>query len=288
MSEMSIPPITDDPRDLRSRIADWRRAGERIALVPTMGALHAGHLALVEEAAKHGERVVVSIFVNPTQFAPHEDFDQYPRDLEGDAAKLGTMGVDLIYAPTIDAMYPTGHQTTVSVKGLSQPMEGAHRPHFFDGVTTIVSKLFIQVAPDVAVFGQKDYQQLLVIGQMTRDLDLPVEVIGLPTVRETDGLALSSRNAYLSEDERRIAVELSRTLIGISDRLAGGAAFGELGEAAKARLETLGFDAPDYLDFRDAETLQPIERADRPGRLLVAARLGKTRLIDNMPVPVAV
>ena len=272
---------------LRARVAVWRQAGERVALVPTMGALHAGHLALAEAAKKQADRVVVSIFVNPTQFAPHEDFDQYPRDLDRDLEALSPYKIDAVYTPTPAIMYPQGHQTTVTVGAIAEPMEGAYRPHFFAGVTTVVAKLFTQCAPDIAFFGEKDYQQLLVIKQMARDLDLPVEVVGHPTIREADGLALSSRNAYLSAEQRAVAAELPKTLQDLAVKLAAGEAFAEHVEAAKKHLQTMSFDAPDYLDFRDAETLENLATATRPGRLLVAVKLGTTRLIDNLPVAVA-
>ncbi|MEO0391690.1 MAG: pantoate--beta-alanine ligase [Pseudomonadota bacterium] len=282
------PVMLATPTAVRAQVAAWRTAGERIALVPTMGALHAGHLALVEAAKAQADRVLVSIFVNPTQFAPHEDFDQYPRHLDRDLQALSTLGVDGIYTPTRALMYPQGHQTTVSVSGVAHPMEGEYRPHFFSGVATIVAKLFIQCAPDLAVFGEKDYQQLLVIRQMARDLDLPVTVVGHPTVREADGLALSSRNAYLSVDQRAVAAHLPQTLHHIAAGLAAGKAFADFEKEAKERLRAVGFEPPDYLDFRDAETLEPLDRATWPGRLLVAAKLGQTRLIDNLAVPVVV
>ena len=282
-----LEPCTTVPA-LRALVASWRAAGERVALVPTMGALHAGHLALVKAAKAQADQVLVSIFVNPTQFAPHEDFDQYPRDLERDLAVLSEQGVDGVYTPTPTIMYPEGHQTTVTVGAVAAPMEGEYRPHFFAGVATVVAKLFTQSAPDIAIFGEKDYQQLLVIRQMARDLDLPVEVIGHPTIREDDGLALSSRNAYLSAEQRAAATHLPQTLQQLAERLAVGEAFDALVGAAKEHLRVVGFETPDYLDFRHAETLEPLNHATRPGRLLVAAKLGSTRLIDNLPVPVAV
>ncbi|MEM6903856.1 MAG: pantoate--beta-alanine ligase, partial [Pseudomonadota bacterium] len=252
----------------------------------TMGALHEGHLALVDAALAQADLVVVSIFVNPAQFAPHEDFDRYPRDLTGDAEKLAQRGVALIYAPDRAVMYPDGYQTTVQLGPIAAPMEGRFRPGFFTGVATVVSKLLLQVEPNVAVFGEKDYQQLCVIKQLVADLDIDVEINGRPTEREPDGLALSSRNAYLAPSERLAAPQLHRGLQTIATELAAGKAFAPLQDAAITALKTAGFEAPDYLDLRDAETLMPLVAAgDRPGRLLVAAKLGSTRLIDNIPVP---
>ncbi|MBV6633150.1 MAG: pantoate--beta-alanine ligase [Alphaproteobacteria bacterium] len=279
------PPIAPDVAAIRGYVRRWRAAGQRVALVPTMGALHEGHLALVDAALSLADLVVVSIFVNPAQFAPHEDFDQYPRDLEGDAAKLAERGVSVIYAPDRSIMYPDGHQTSVSLGAVAEPMEGAHRPIFFTGVATVVTKLLLQVEPHIAVFGEKDYQQLAVIKQMVRDLDIDVEISGRPTEREADGLAMSSRNAYLSQAERQVAPRLNAELQAIAQALANGQPFAPLQEASVKALVGAGFDQPDYLDLRDAETLAPMEQAgDRPGRLLVAAKLGKTRLIDNIPV----
>lgn len=281
-----MPAILDNLSALRRTVADWRAAGQRIALVPTMGALHDGHLSLVRAAHERADRVLVSIFVNPTQFAPHEDFDRYPRDLAGDSARLAPVGVDAIYAPTVAAMYPPGHETRVTPGRIAEPMEGTFRPGFFTGVATVVAKLLIQTGPDVALFGEKDYQQLQVIRQLAHDLDLPVEIVGCPIVRETDGLAMSSRNAYLSPADREAACTLCRVLNQTAGQLATGQPFAALHHPALAEIVAAGFDQPDYLDLRDAATLEPLERAgDRPGRLLVAARLNGTRLIDNLAVP---
>lgn len=209
---MTTPPIVRTVPDLRARVAAWRAAGERVAVVPTMGALHAGHISLLDVARGRADRVIATVFVNPTQFAPHEDFDRYPRDEAADAAKLAAGGCNLLYAPDRSVMYPEGFSTVVEVAGVTAPLEGAFRPHFFAGVATVVAKLLIQAGADVAVFGEKDYQQLLLIRRMARDLDLPVEIVGAPTLREADGLAMSSRNAYLSAEERAVAARLNVVL----------------------------------------------------------------------------
>ena len=269
---------------LRERVAGWRKQQERIALVPTMGALHRGHLALVEAARRRCERVVASLFVNPKQFGPREDFTAYPRDEAADLAKFREAGVDLVFAPTVEEMYPAGFVTAVRVAGIGDELEGAHRPGHFDGVATVVSKLLLQCLPDIAYFGEKDYQQLLVVRRMTRDLDIPVKIEGVATVREPDGLALSSRNVYLSSEERRIAPLLYRVL---NDTAAALAANPENVAATLqnglAELRQAGF-APDYLELRDAADLSRMSRLDRPARLVAAAHLGRTRLIDNIPV----
>jgi pantoate--beta-alanine ligase len=272
---------------LRERVAGWRKQQERIALVPTMGALHRGHLALVEAARRHCERVVASLFVNPKQFGPREDFTAYPRDEAADLAKFREGGVNLVFAPTVEEMYPAGFVTAVRVAGIGDELEGAHRPGHFDGVATVVSKLLLQCLPDIAYFGEKDYQQLLVVRRMARDLDIPVKIEGIATMREPDGLALSSRNVYLSPEERRIAPLLYRVL---NDTAAALAANPENVAATLqnglAELRQAGF-APDYLELRDAADLSPISQLDRPARLLAAAHLGRTRLIDNIPVDAA-
>lgn len=266
-------------------VADLRAAlknAGRIGMVPTMGALHDGHLSLVREARNHADRVVVSIFVNPIQFAPNEDFDAYPRTLDADLEKLGDQA-DLVFAPNAREIYPQGYATTLNVGGPSAGLESDFRPHFFSGVATVVAKLLIAAAPDIAVFGEKDYQQLQVVRQMVRDLALPVEIVGAPTLREADGLALSSRNAYLSPDERKIAGRLNVIL---KDAIAR-ARQGDIGGAqawATASLQEAGFDAVDYVAIRDAQTLAPVAVLERPARILAAARIGKTRLIDNMAV----
>jgi pantoate--beta-alanine ligase len=249
-----------------------------------MGALHRGHLDLVRLARARCRRAVVSIFVNPAQFAPHEDFERYPRDEAGDLAKLAGVGCDLVWAPDGRLMYPAGFATRIVPSGAAEGLESEFRPHFFAGVATVCCKLFTQVAPDIAVFGEKDYQQLCVVGQMVRDLDLPLEIVAMPTVREPDGLALSSRNAYLSPDERKAAPALYGAIRTIAEVAAeGGIVAGAVAEG-RARLEEAGFKV-DYLEVRDAETLQaPSPGAQRPLRVLVAAWLGKTRLIDNVGI----
>ncbi len=272
--------------DLRARVAGWRAAGERIGLVPTMGALHDGHLSLVRRARQAAPRVVATIFVNPTQFAPNEDFDAYPRDEARDAGLLASVGCDLLYAPTPDQIYPEGFATTVTVAGVSEPLDGQTRPSHFAGVATVVAKLLIQAAPDVAVFGEKDYQQLLVIRRLVRDLDLPVEIIGAPTIRTQDGLARSSRNAYLTEDQRQVASQLNLILAQAAAALAGGADVAGVEQRATDALIQAGFDSVDYVEARSAEDLARLGPGplNGPARVLAAARLGRTRLIDNMAV----
>lgn len=265
--------------ELRRSLAAWRRAGEAVALVPTMGALHAGHLALVSRARTVAHRVVASVFVNPTQFGPGEDLSRYPRDPAGDRRKLAEAGCDLVFMPTVAEMYPDGFAVRVDPGPLAETLEGRSRPGHFAGVATVVAKLLLQAAPDVAVFGEKDYQQLLVIRRIARDLDIPVRIEGVATVREGDGLALSSRNAYLTPDERARAPMLHRTLREVARRVRGG------DDTASAwGLRTLldaGFAKVDYLEVRDAETLEP-PRPGAPARVLAAAWLGRTRLIDNI------
>ena len=270
---------------LRRALAPFRRKAERIALVPTMGALHRGHLALVRQAQRRADRVVVSIFVNPTQFAPHEDFGSYPRRFATDIAALTQAKVDLVWAPSAAVMYPEGFATRLAPEGAAiAGLEDKFRPHFFGGVATVVAKLFTQVAPDVALFGEKDYQQLRVVTQMAKDLDLPLKVIGVPTVREKDGLALSSRNLYLSDSERRVAPILYRVLRATAARIKQGEPIEIVLEEGCVEIARAGF-ALDYLEARHALTLAPIAaRKDGPIRLLVAAKIGKTRLIDNLGV----
>lgn len=271
---------------LRARVAEWRAAGtEQVALVPTMGALHLGHLALVKAARARAQHVVVSLFVNPTQFGPNEDFARYPRDELADARALEAAKADLLYAPTVEEIYPEGFATTVTVPDLSAEMEGAVRPHHFAGVATVVAKLLNQAQADVAFFGEKDYQQLLVIRRLARDLDIPTRIVGVPTVRDVDGLALSSRNAYLGPEERKIAPTLYRTLRDIAAALgAGQGPSADLLAHARLSLVQAGFAGVDYLDLRDAETLLPVDQITRPARLLAAVRLGKTRLLDNLAI----
>jgi pantoate--beta-alanine ligase len=268
---------------LRSAVARLRRGGHAIALVPTMGALHAGHLALVRLARARGRRVIVSIFVNPTQFAPHEDFANYPRTLKQDVAAL--TGVDLVWAPPIETMYPKGFATRIVPDGPAQAkLEDAFRPHFFGGVATVVTKLLTQCAPDVAIFGEKDYQQLLVIKRLVADLDLPVKIVGAPIAREKDGLAMSSRNAYLSDTERTRAPKLFHVLKDCARRIADGEGIARVLDESAHALESEGF-LVDYLEARHAQTLAKVHAAkDGPIRLLAAAKLGRTRLIDNIAV----
>jgi pantoate--beta-alanine ligase len=269
---------------LRRAVAGWREAGERIALVPTMGALHEGHLALVRLARRRADRVVVSIFVNPTQFAPNEDFSAYPRPFKEDSSKLRGLA-DLIFTPSVDEMYPAGSATTVSLAGpAAVGLEDRFRPTHFQGVATVVAKLLIQAMPDVAIFGEKDYQQLKVVTRMARDLHLPSRILGGATVREPDGLALSSRNRYLSPEERARAPRLHAVLRDCAAAIRAGAEPAEATAKAGEALAAAGF-AIDYVEARHAETLAPLGApAGEPIRLLGAARLGRTRLIDNIPV----
>jgi pantoate--beta-alanine ligase len=271
---------------LRRTVTQWRDAGETIALVPTMGALHEGHLALVRLARRRADRVVVSIFVNPAQFAPSEDFSTYPRTFDTDVALLAREKADLVWAPqSVTVMYPEGFATRIVPEGpATAGLEDRFRPDFFKGVATVVAKLFTQVMPDIAVFGQKDYQQLKVVTRMARDLDLPLKVIGAPTVREKDGLAMSSRNVYLSAEERAVAPLLHRVLELCAEKIAKSRSTATILSEGREAIERGGF-VLDYLEARHAETLAPIASIkDGPVRLLVAARLGKTRLIDNIGV----
>jgi pantoate--beta-alanine ligase len=273
-------------RELRAQVAAWRAEGERVALTPTMGALHEGHLSLVRLAREHAGRVVASVFVNPTQFAPHEDFAAYPRDEARDAALLAGAGCDLLYAPGVEEMYAPGFATTVTVAGVSGPLEGASRPTHFAGVATVVAKLLVQAGPDVAVFGEKDFQQLQVIRRLTTDLDLSVEIVGAPIVREPDGLAMSSRNAYLTPDERPVAATLNRVLTDAVGALRAGQLVDGVEAAAVAALAAAGFARVDYVEVRrplDLARLGP-GPLDSPARILAAAVVGRTRLIDNMAV----
>ena len=285
MSPFDLPIVRTVP-ELRARVRGWRAEGERIGLVPTMGALHEGHLSLVRRAKQSAGKVVATLFVNPTQFAPGEDFAAYPRDEGRDAELLASVGCDLLYAPGVEAIYPRGFATTVSVAGVSAELEGAARPTHFAGVATVVAKLLIQAEPDVAVFGEKDYQQLMVIRHMARDLDLPVEIVGAPTVREQDGLARSSRNAYLSEDERNLAGRLNVVLAAMAGALASGVAVEEAEQAARQGLRDMGIKDVDYIEARGAEDLRRLGPGpvQVPARVLAAVRIGRTRLIDNMAV----
>ena len=277
--------VVRDIDSLRRRVASWRGALRSVALVPTMGALHAGHLALVERAKALADAVVVSIFVNPTQFGPDEDLGAYPRPEAEDWERLDQVGVDLLYRPDGAAMYPDGFQTNVTVEKVSQGLCGDHRPSHFDGVATVVTKLLLQALPDIALFGEKDYQQLIVIEQAVQDLNIPVDVIGVPTVRDEDGLALSSRNAYLSAEHRRIAPALYKELSAAADDIAAGAAIKERCAAAVDALTQAGFSSVDYVEARDAKTLASFTSGESKGRVLGAAWLGQARLIDNVAIP---
>jgi pantoate--beta-alanine ligase len=280
---MSGPHISPTIADLRVRVKDWRRQGLSVAMVPTMGALHEGHLSLMREALSRADRCIVSIFVNPAQFAPTEDLDKYPRQLERDIERLAEVGVQLAFTPTPAEIYPAGFATKVSVAGPSAGLETDFRPHFFEGVATVVTKLLLQAAPDCAVFGQKDYQQLCVVQQLCRDLDIPVEIIGAPTVRDEHGLAMSSRNAYLDEAQLTIARKLNVILRTASSAISSGADPEQ--EAAKAGQALLdaGFRSVDYVAARESGSLGPWQPSTE-GRLLVAAWLGSTRLIDNVEI----
>jgi pantoate--beta-alanine ligase len=279
-------PIVRTVADLRAQVRAWRAAGQRIGFVPTMGALHEGHLSLVRLARTRADRVVASVFVNPTQFGPNEDFDAYPRDEARDAGLLAAAGCELMFAPTVAEMYPEGASTTVTVGGVSEPLDGQARPGHFAGVATVVTKLLNQCGPDVAVFGEKDYQQLQVIRRLVRDLDIPVEIIGGPTARAPDGLALSSRNAYLTETERDLAPALHRALQAAAQALRAGGRVDAAEAAALASIRAAGFGSVDYFEVRGADDLARLGPGPVNGsaRLLAAARIGKTRLIDNIAV----
>jgi pantoate--beta-alanine ligase len=268
---MATPPILRSIAELRRTVNSWRKDGATVGLVPTMGALHDGHLSLVRRAREQCSKAVVSIFVNPTQFGPNEDFNRYPRDLTGDANKLATVGADAIFAPEVVEMYPPGAATTVTVSFLTEGLCGPFRPGHFQGVATIVTKLLLQCLPDAAFFGEKDYQQLQVIKQLARDLDVPVRIEPVATYRENDGLAMSSRNAYLKPEERKLAPLVYKVLTAATAR-------------GKQELLQAGFARIDYLDVVDASTLKLIEHAEQPARVAAAAFLGQTRLIDNVPV----
>jgi pantoate--beta-alanine ligase len=271
---------------LRAQIGQWRAENASVALVPTMGALHEGHLSLVRLARSKADRVVASLFVNPAQFAPGEDLEAYPRDEQRDAALLAAAGCDRLYAPDISQIYPTGFATTITVSGVAEPLEGLLRPGHFAGVATVVAKLLIQTTPDVAVFGEKDYQQLQMIRRLTTDLDLPVRILQGPVVREKDGLALSSRNAYLSPSQRAAAPALYRALLEAARQLSQGGRIDVAEAEATAAVFSAGYDAVDYVEVRDAESLVRLGPAalDCPARLLAVARMGHTRLIDNLVV----
>lgn len=275
-----IMQIITTQKDLKSATKAFKTNGYTIGYVPTMGALHEGHLSLVDLAKTKSDKIIVSIFVNPTQFAPHEDFATYPRDIEGDARQLAALGIDVIYAPSEDEMYPDGQHSAIKAGYAAKGLETDFRPHFFDGVVNIVARLFDHVAPDIAVFGEKDYQQLCVIREMVNTLHLPITIIGAPIVRDNHGLALSSRNAYLSPEELEIARTLNKVLLQAKDDIEGGTAFEE--NTYKDMLLQSGFDSVDYISYCAANTLSGNVENITHGRILAAAWLGKTRLIDNI------
>lgn len=268
--------------EIRDVVSNWRRCGETVALTPTMGALHEGHLSLVDIAKANADRVVATIFVNPLQFAPHEDFDAYPRDLDSDLEKLKARGCDVVFTPERASLFADDFSTNISISGVGENHCAVTRPHFFDGVATIVTKLFMIVRPDIAVFGEKDFQQLAVIRRMVRDLDVDIEIVGAPIRRESDGLAMSSRNLYLTPEERAAAPVLYQTLVQ-SAEAAAGADWRAIRDGAIETLKDAGFGPIDYINLVDASSLEEIDRADRPARILAAAWLGRTRLIDNVP-----
>lgn len=288
MSNVAIEPnsaiqIVRTVADLRTRIAAWRAAGDRIGLVPTMGSLHEGHFSLVAASRAITDRTCVTLFVNPKQFGPNEDFETYPRDEKTDAAALEARGVDLLYIPDMGEIYPDGFTTAVTVAGIGDKLEGAFRPGFFTGVATVVTKLLLQAAPDDAFFGEKDFQQLCVIRRLTEDLNIPVEIHGCPIVREPDGLALSSRNAYLSATERAIAPALQQALTVFRDKLREGVPVGVAAEQARDAVLVAGFAKIDYLSLYDPATFEEADHIAPEARILAAVWLGTTRLIDNIP-----
>jgi len=283
--------LTDAVRsraELQQQIRAWRQAGETIGFVPTMGALHGGHLSLVQKARTKVTKTVASVFVNPTQFAPGEDFDTYPRDESADRAKLDSAGCDLVYLPTVEEMYPEGTRTNVRVEQMSDLLDGIYRPHFFYGVATVVARLFLHVQPDVAVFGEKDYQQLQIIRRMVKDLGFPIEILGGETTRDSDGLAQSSRNLYLSPEQRRAAGAMQAALHRASVRLSLGATPSDVLEEARRLIMASGFTEMNYVSLVDPDSLKDLPDVPLPAgtvaRLLGAAWLGKTRLIDNISV----
>lgn len=278
------PAVFHTVADLRAFVKDARAAGQTVALVPTMGALHEGHLTLARAGLKRADVVIATVFVNPTQFGPNEDFAAYPRQLDADVEKLAAEGVQAVFAPAVEEMYPEGAATTVSVRGVTETLEGVCRPGHFDGVATVVTKLLLQALPDIALFGEKDYQQLQLIKRLTADLDIPVEIVGVPIVRDPQsGLALSSRNAYLSAAELEQAGALNKTLFAMADKIAAGEPLDSVQDWGMAQIRAAGFEKIDYLEIRDAATLVPVaEKADKPLRILVAAFCGKARLIDNV------
>ncbi len=280
---MSVP-IVRTLAELRATVADWRRDGAMVAVVPTMGALHEGHLSLVHAALEKADRVIVTLFVNPKQFNDATDLAAYPRTEDDDAAKLAPLGAHMLYAPDAEEIYPEGFATTVSMGGVSEGLCGAGRPGHFDGVATVVAKLFLQTGADLAFFGEKDFQQLQVVRRMARDLDIPIRIVACPTVREADGLAMSSRNVRLSPVERAKAPKLAEVLAATAKRLAQGAPVTAMLDEARTAILAAGLDRLEYLELRAADSLASLDVLDRPARLLVAAWLSETRLIDNLGV----
>ena len=270
--------------ELRDCVTNWRKKNKTIGLVPTMGGLHDGHLTLVERSKLHADKTITSLFVNPSQFAPHEDFATYPRNELADSEMLEASGNDLLFAPNVSEIYPDGHLTRIDVQGLSQILEGEFRPYFFTGVATVITKLLLQALPDVAIFGEKDYQQLCVIQTLVRDLDIPVGIIGAKTIREEDGLAMCSRNLYLTAKERKIAPRLYQVISKVAKNVRAGDPPVNQRSWAEAELTKAGFGAVDYVAVRDAPTLDSVSDASRPARVLAAAYLGRTRLIDNVAI----
>lgn len=281
----AVLPVIRDVVSLRRQVAEWRRAGEIIGIVPTMGALHDGHLVLVEHARRSCTRTIATLFVNPLQFNATDDFKSYPRDEEADRRMFASAGVDVLFAPAVDEVYPAGFDTSVTVGALARPLCGATRPGHFQGVATVVTKLLMLTLPDYAYFGEKDYQQLLVIRRLVADLNMPVRIAGVPTVREPDGLAMSSRNRHLSPDERRIAGTIPRLLASLADDIAAGGDIAEALISGRTALFEAGIDRLDYLECGDGETLEPVRTRVAGSRLFVAAFVGKTRLIDNWQIP---
>ncbi|RUV97432.1 pantoate--beta-alanine ligase [Mesorhizobium sp.] len=280
---MSVP-IVRTVAELRATVAEWRREGARVGVVPTMGALHEGHLSLVRAALAKAERVIVTLFVNPRQFNSAADLAAYPRTEEVDAEKLAPLGAHILYTPDAGEIYPDGFATAVTVSGVSEGLCGAFRPGHFDGVATVVAKLFLQTAADLAFFGEKDFQQLHVVRRMARDLDIPIEIAACPTVRESDGLALSSRNVRLTPEERQAAPRLASILFASAARIVDGRPVSAVLAEARAAILEAGYRNAEYLELRAEDDLKPLEVFDRPARLLAAAWLGETRLIDNVPV----
>jgi len=279
----SVPAVRT-VKELRAQVGAWKQEGLRVGLVPTMGALHHGHLSLVDAVAEKVDRVVVSIFVNPTQFGEGEDFDAYPRTEAEDREKLASTAASLVFAPNGAEMYRTGHASTVSVAGLTDRFEGASRPGHFDGVATVVTKLLLQCLPDVAIFGEKDYQQLAVIRRFVADLDIPVEIMGGTLIRESDGLAASSRNAYLNAEERAIAGQFNVILKELVADVAAGTGLRDAESTATEKLLEAGFKAVDYVSIVDSNSLEPIDKIESPARVLAVARIGSVRLLDNMAI----